>query len=164
MSDEVIDRKQFDKRRDFKHLLNQKDLQYIKDSFKERDTNNTNELDIDQLRETFEKYGINIDRDESFQKLLEEAENNGRTSIDFDQLIDLITLNLSNLESMEDLEKIFSLYIGDENLDKIEFRHLRKVCPGLTDEEIKEMIEKADSDKDGKVNFEDFFNIITKKI
>ena len=45
-----IDRKQFDKRRDFKHLLNQKDLQYIKDSFKERDTNNTNELDIDQLR------------------------------------------------------------------------------------------------------------------
>ena len=65
---------------------------------------------------------------------------------------------------MEDLEKIFSLYIGKENLDKIEFKHLRKVCPGLTDEEIKEMIEKADSDKDGKVNFEDFFSIITKKL
>ena len=84
--------------------------------------------------------------------------------VDFDELIDIITLKLSELESMEDIEKVFSLFIGEDNLDKIEFKHIKKACPVLTDEEIKEMIEKADSDKDGKINFEDFYKIITKKI
>ena len=160
----IIDRKQFDKRGDFQHLLNPKELNYIKDSFKEYDINNKNELDIDELKEALNNFGININEDESLNDMFNEAERNGKTSIDFDKLIDTITLKLSDIESMEELEKVFSLFIGKENLDKIEFRHLRKICPELKDEEIEEMIEKADTDKDGKINFEDFYNIITKKI
>ena len=160
----IIDRKQFDKRGDFQHLLNPKELNYINDSFKEYDINNKNELDIDELKEALNNFGININEDESLNDMFNEAERNGKTSIDFDKLIDTITLKLSDIESMEELEKVFSLFIGKENLDKIEFRHLRKICPELKDEEIEEMIEKADTDKDGKINFEDFYNIITKKI
>ena len=156
---EPIDRKQFDKRKEFQHRLNLEELNYIKNSFKEKDKNNTNELDIDQLKEALGKYGIDTNH-EAFS----EAEINGSACVDFDELIDIITLKLSELESMEDIEKVFSLFIGEDNLDKIEFQHIRKACPGLTDEEIKEMIEKADSDKDGKINFEDFYKIITKKI
>ena len=39
-------------------------------------------------------------------------------------------------------------------LIKLNLDILRKIAQGLTDEEIKEMIEKADEDKDGKINFE----------
>ena len=161
---ENIDRKEFDKRGEFQHILNPKELEQIKNSFKKHDYKNTNELDIDQLNIALQKYGIDPYKDETLNKILVNAERNGKTSIDFDELIDSVTLQLSEIESMDDLSNIFSLFLGEENLDKIEFRHIRKICPYLTDEEIEEMIEKADEDKDGKINFEEFYKIITKKI
>ncbi|EZG69889.1 centrin, caltractin [Gregarina niphandrodes] len=33
----------------------------------------------------------------------------------------------------------------------------------MTDEELKEMIERADSNGDGEISFEDFYAIMTKK-
>ena len=160
----ILDRKQFDRPGEFKHHLNQKDLKFIKDSFKEYDTDKTNEIDIDELKQALDKYGIEYNDDESFQKLFNDAERNGSTNIDFDEFINAITSRMSDIDSMNEIQKVFLLFLGDENVDKIEFRHIRKECPGLTDEEIKEMIEKADEDKDGKVNFEEFHKIVTKLI
>ena len=160
----ILDRKQFDRPGEFKHHLNQKDLKFIKDSFKEYDTDKTNEIDIDELKQALDKYGIEYNDDESFQKLFNDAERNGSTNIDFDEFINVVTSRMSDIDSMNEIQKVFLLFLGDENVDKIEFRHIRKECPGLTDEEIKEMIEKADEDKDGKVNFEEFHKIVTKLI
>ena len=159
-----IDRKRFDKRGIFQHRLNQKELEYIKDSFKIHDVTNSNEIDIDKLKEILIHYGVDPNNDESLQNIFDEAERNGRVGIDFDSLIDIITLNLSKIDSMEELERIFYLFLGKENTDKIELRHLRNYCPYLTDEEIEEMIAKADINKVGKINFEEFYNIITKRI
>ena len=160
----LLDRKQFDRPGELKHHLNQKDLKYIKDSFKENDTNKNNEIDIDELKQALDKFGIEYAEDEAFQKLFSDAEKNGSVHIDFDELINMVTSRMSDIDSMNELQKVFCLFLGDENVDKIEFRHIRKECPGLTDEEIKEMIEKADEDKDGKINFEEFHKIVTKLI
>ena len=47
-------------------------------------------------------------------------------------------------------------------------KDLKRVCKELnenmSDEELNEMIVRADSDRDGKVTFEDFYAIMTKKI
>ena len=47
-------------------------------------------------------------------------------------------------------------------------RHLKRVAKELgenmTDDELNEMIVRADTDKDGKVSFEEFYAIMTKKI
>lgn len=37
------------------------------------------------------------------------------------------------------------------------------VGESMTDEELREMIERADSNGDGEISFEDFYNIMTKK-
>ena len=46
--------------------------------------------------------------------------------------------------------------------------HLRDVCElrgvKLTDDELEEMINRADVDRDGKVSFEEYYNIMTYKI
>ena len=160
----LLDRKQFDRPGELKHHLNQKDLKYIKDSFKENDTDKKNEIDIDELKQALDKFGIEYADDEAFQNMLNDAEKNGSIHIDFDELINMVTSRMSDIDSMNELQKVFCLFLGDENVDKIEFRHIRKECPGLTDEEIKEMIEKADEDKDGKINFEEFHKIVTKLI
>ena len=160
----LLDRKNFDKPGDLIHNLKQKDLKLIKDSFYNHDVEKTNEIDIDELKQALEKYGIEYQNDESFQKIFDEAEKSGSTSLDFDEFINVVTKRMSDIDQMNELQKVFLLFLGDENVDKIEFRHIRKECPNLTDEEIKEMIEKADEDKDGKINFEEFYNIVTKLI
>ena len=160
----LLDRKNFDKPSDLIHNLKQKDLKLIKDSFYNHDVEKTNEIDIDELKQALEKYGIEYQNDESFQKIFDEAEKSGSTSLDFDEFINVVTKRMSDIDQMNELQKVFLLFLGDENVDKIEFRHIRKECPNLTDEEIKEMIEKADEDKDGKINFEEFYKIVTKLI
>ena len=160
----LIDRKEFDRPGEIREILNHKDLKYIKDCFKENDVDKKNELDIYELKRALDKYGIKYDDNESLKKIFNEAEEKGSADIDFDELINLISTSLADVYEMSDLQNVFLLFLGDENVDKIEFRHIRKECPTLTDEEIKEMIEKIDEDKDGKVNFEEFHKICTKPL
>ena len=46
-------------------------------------------------------------------------------------------------------------------------KNLRRICKELgetmTDEELQELIERADSDGDGQVTPEDFYNVMIKK-
>ena len=160
--EDEIDRRKFEKK-NLKDYLNPKQLQHIKDSFKSNDADNSNEVDIGVIKETLEKIGLDLN-DESFQKIFEDIERKGKATIDFDQFIDMITQKLSEVDSMEQMEKVFSLFIGDENVDKIDQTHLEKICPYFDRGLIDEMVEKADKAKDGKVSFEEFYNIITKKI
>ena len=66
--------------------------------------------------------------------------------------------------------QVLDLFIADDTADKIELRHLKRVAKELgenmTDDELNEMIVRADTDKDGKVSFEEFYfyAIMTKKI
>ena len=87
----LVERNQFDRPGGLKNRLNQKELIYIKDSFKLHDTNKTNEIDIDELKQALDKFGIEYSNDESLQKIFNDAEKNGSTNLDFDQLINAIT-------------------------------------------------------------------------
>ena len=160
----LLERKEFDRPKGFKHYLSQKDLKFIKDSFKMNDNNKTSEIDIDELRQALDKYGIEFNDDENFKQLFDETEKNGKTSIDFDEFINLVTSRMADIDSMNELQKVFCLFLGDENVDKIEYRHIKRECPELSDDEIIEMISKVDEDKDGKVTFEEFYKIVTKLI
>ena len=62
------------------------------------------------------------------------------------------------------LSKIFKIKIIFE---QISLRNLKRVAKELgetmTDAELLEMIERADNDQDGEINFEEFYAIMTKK-
>ena len=61
---------------------------------------------------------------------------------------------------------MFKLFDDDET-GKISFRNLKRVArelgENMTDEELQEMINKADIDGDGEVNEEEFLRIMTYK-
>ena len=73
----------------------------------------------------------------------------------------------SDGDTREDILKVFNLF-DDDQTGKISLRNLRRVAKELgetmTDAELLEMIERADTDADGEINFEEFFAIMTKKI
>ena len=162
MSNKILNRKEFLERESHEYYLPQQKINFIKDSFKEKIPRN--QLDLNELKRALNKYSINFNEKELLGRLLKNAEENGSSQIDFAQFIDGITTKLSEIYEEKDFAKFFSLFIGDDNTDKIEYEHLRKIDNDLKDDEIEEMIQKADIDKDGKINFEEFVNIINKKV
>ena len=101
--------------------------------------------------------------------MINDIDKNASGTIDFDEFIEMMTAKMSDKDTREDLEKVFRLFIGDDDkADKIELKHLRRVAKELnenmSDDELQEMINRADTDKDGKVSFEEFYAIMTKKI
>ena len=107
-------------------------------------------------------------KNQTLQNMLADIDKNGDANIDFDEFINMMTAKMSDKDTREDLEKVFELFLGDDNSDKIDIRHLKRVCKELnenmSDDELNEMIVRADTDRDGKVSFEEFYAIMTKKI
>jgi Ca2+-binding EF-hand superfamily protein len=73
---------------------------------------------------------------------------------------------MSDKDTREDIEKVFRLF-DDDCTGTITIRNLRRVARELgetmSDEELQEMIDRADSTGDAAVTMDDFFNIMTKK-
>ena len=78
----------------------------------------------------------------------------------------MLSLFQSDKDSREDIMKVFRLF-DDDNTGKISHRNLKRVAKELgetmTESELLEMIERADTDNDGEINFEEFYAIMTKK-
>ena len=76
----------------------------------------------------------------------------------------MMTAKISDKDSKEDIAKVFNLF-DSENKGAITLRDLKRVAKELgetmTEAELLEMIERADSDADGNISHEDFFNIVS---
>lgn len=77
-----------------------------------------------------------------------------------------MTARVSDKDTRENIRKIFNLF-DDEKTGFISIKNLRRVAKELgetiDESELQEMIERADTDNDGLVSEEEFYNIITKK-
>ena len=87
-------------------------------------------------------------------------------NMDFEQLLDIMMAIMSDKDTIEDITKVFRLF-DDDGTGNITLRNLRRVAKELgetmTDEELQEMIDRADSNGDSAVTMDDFYNIMTKK-
>ena len=157
----------FDTKNYEKNGLTEDEVLEIKEAFDLFDTDKSGEIDVNELKQALMNLGIDT-KNQTLQNMLSDIDKNGNANIDFDEFIEMMTAKMSDKDTREDLEKVFELFIGDDNTDKIDIRHLKRVCKELnenmSDEELNEMIVRADSDRDGKVTFEDFYAIMTKKI
>jgi len=80
-----------------------------------------------------------------------------------------MTAKMSDRDTKEDLQKVFKLFLGDDDKsDRIALKHLKRVArelnENMSDDELNEMIVRADLDRDGYVDFNEFYQIMTKKI
>lgn len=98
--------------------------------------------------------------------MIVDIDKEGSRSIDFEEFLDAITSKLGDKESREGLQKIFNLF-DDDKTGTISLKNLKRVAKELgetmSEEELREMVERADSNGDGEISFEDFYQIMTKK-
>ena len=168
----------FDTKNYEKNGLTEDEVLEIREAFDLFDTDHSGEIDVAELKQALMNLGIDTknqtlqnmlaDIDKTLQNMLADIDKNGNANIDFDEFIDMMTAKMSDKDTREDLEKVFELFLGDDDADKIDIRHLKRVCKELnenmSDDELNEMIVRADTDRDGKVSFEEFYAIMTKKI
>merc|ERR1712014_202813 len=97
-------------------------------------------------------------------KMIADLDQEG--AINFDDFLDAITSKLGDKETRDGINKIFNLF-DDDCTGRITLKNLKRVSKELgetmTEEELREMIERADSNGDGAITQEDFYNIMTKK-
>ncbi|KFG44662.1 EF hand protein, partial [Toxoplasma gondii FOU] len=78
----------------------------------------------------------------------------------------LCVVSQGDKESREGIQKIFSLF-DDDRTGTITLKNLKRVAKELgetmSEDELREMLERADSNGDGEISFEDFYAIMTKK-
>jgi centrin-1 len=93
-------------------------------------------------------------------------DKDGNGAIDFDEFLDMMSSKMGSQNSQEDVAKVFNLF-DSEGKGRITLRDLQRVAKELgetmTDAELLEMIERADSDGDAEITPEDFYAIMTKK-
>ncbi len=98
--------------------------------------------------------------------MISDLDDDGSGAIDFEEFLDMMTARMSDKDSREDIEKVFKLF-DDDRSNYITIHNLRRVARELgetmDDTELDEMIRRADSDNDGQVTLDDFYNIMTKK-
>ena len=139
----------------------------IKEAFNLFDTDKSGTIDVQEFKDALNNLGLD-DNNGAFVQLLDNIDANKSGKVDFDEFVNLLTVHGSDLTTKEDLERVYTYFLGDDKGDKIDINHLRDVCEllgeKLSDEELEEMIFRADTDKDGKVSFDEYYNIMTYKI
>ncbi|EZG70002.1 centrin, caltractin [Gregarina niphandrodes] len=141
------------------------EVEEIREAFNLFDTNGSGTVDPRELKAAMQSLGFESKNPTIFN-VIADLEKRSSGAIDFEEFLDGITSKLGDRESKEGIRKIFMLF-DDDRTGSISFKNLKRVAQELgetmTDEELKEMIERADSNGDGEISFEDFYAIMTKK-
>ena len=145
--------------------LTEDEIEEIKEAFDLFDTDGSGAIDPKELRAAMQSLGFEAKNQTIFQ-MITDLDKNKSGNIDFEEFLDMMTARMSDKDTREDIQKVFRLF-DDDGTGSITLRNLRRVAKELgetmTDEELQEMIERADSNGDQAVSMDDFYNIMTKK-
>lgn len=151
-----------------KNGLTEDEVMEIKEAFDLFDSDKSGEIDTEELKQALKNLGIDA-KNQTLANMMADLDKDGSGKIDFSEFIEMMTAKMSDRDTREDLEKVFKLFLGDDDkADKIMLKHLKRVARELnetmSEEELQEMITRADLNKDQGVDFEEFYQIMTKKI
>jgi len=140
-------------------------MQELREAFDLFDTDGSGTIDTKELQVALRALGFDSKK-EKVRKMIADIDLDGSGTIDFEEFVEMMTGKMGDRDSPEEIRRVFKLFDDDET-GKISFRNLKRVArelgENMTDEELQEMITKADLDGDGEVNEEEFMRIMTYK-
>ncbi|KAF8822643.1 centrin 2 [Cardiosporidium cionae] len=146
--------------------LNDDEIEEIREAFNLFDTDGSGTVDPRELKAALLSLGFDNRNPTIYQMIAEIEAKSAGGLLDFDGFLDAISSKLGDRESRDGIQKIFNLF-DDDKTGTITLRNLKRVSRELgermTEEELSEMIDRADSNADGEISFEDFYTIMTKK-
>jgi len=145
--------------------LTEDEIDEIREAFNLFDTEGSGTIDPRELKAAMQSLGFDSKNPTVYQ-MIAELDREVSGSIDFEDFLDAITTKLGDKETREGIAKIFALF-DDDKSGTITLKNLKRVAKELgetmSEEELREMIERADSMGNGEISVEDFYTIMTKK-
>ena len=164
-------------RSQFKQELTTEQLHEIKEAFDLFDTNGNNYITIKDLKVALRALGFEPAKQEikrlisgqnsNSQNRDNDKEKEGIVTIEWEDFKDIMTTKMSERDGDAQLEKAFILF--SQSKDHITFEDLHRIAnelgENMTDDELRQMIYEAESDKPedertGTVSIEDFMQIL----
>jgi len=142
--------------------LTEDEVDEIREAFNLFDTDGSGSIDPKELKAAMQSLGFESKNPTIFGMI----SGLPGERIDFEDFLACITDKLGDKETREGISKIFSLFDDDQS-GTISLKNLKRVAKELgetmTEEELREMIERADSSGNGEISVDDFYTIMTKK-
>ncbi len=145
--------------------LSEDDIEEIKEAFDLFDSDGSGTVEPRELKSAMVSLGFEAKNATLFH-VVSELDKDGSGAIDFEEFLGMMSSQMGDHATQEEIRGIFTLF----DLDKtghINIKNLKKIARDLgetcDDEELLDLIRKADSDNDGQVSFEDFYNVMTKR-
>ena len=137
----------------------------IKRGFDLFDHDGGGSIDPRELKTAINSLGIEA-KAEAVYAMIGELDKDGSGQIEFDEFFYMMTTRPSQNESRDEIHKVFVTF-DSQRTGYVALKDLRKVAKELgelhDDNELNEMIERADYDQDGLVSEDEFYNLLTKK-
>merc|ERR1719160_1769100 len=144
--------------------LMQDEIEEIKEAFDLFDVDGTQRINPRDLRAAMQ--ALNLRRNQVVVRMLSDLERQGNKPLDFSGFLDLMTAKMGERDTKEDVSKVFRLF-DDDRSGTITVRNLQRVARELGEHlevpDLEEMIARADTDGDGEVTQDDFYNLMTRK-
>ncbi|OMJ95961.1 hypothetical protein SteCoe_517 [Stentor coeruleus] len=148
-----------------RQALDEELLAEIKEAFNIFDTEHTGSIDARELKAAMRALGFDVKKQE-IRKIMQDLDKSVNEKVNYNEFLSIMTPKMSEKDTREEIIKIFRLFDEDQT-GKISFRNLKKIAlelgEGLTDDELHEMVEEADRDGDGLINFDEFYRVMRKK-
>uniref|UniRef100_J3M0D3 non-specific serine/threonine protein kinase n=1 Tax=Oryza brachyantha TaxID=4533 RepID=J3M0D3_ORYBR len=144
--------------------LSPEEIKGLKQMFNNMDTDKSGTITVEELKVGLTKLGSKITEAE-VQKLMEAVDVDKSGSIDYSEFLAAM-INKHKLEKEEDLLRAFQ-HFDKDNSGYITRDELEQAMEeyGMSDEaNIKQVLDEVDKDKDGRIDYEEFVEMMRKGI
>ncbi|CAG5128992.1 unnamed protein product, partial [Candidula unifasciata] len=147
--------------------LTDDEMREITDAFRQYDKNEDGSISCEELGCVLRSFGQNPTQAE-LKELIKEMDPNKNGRIEFKEFVDgMSRRGIKSQEQEEDeLLAAFRVFDRDDNgyITAPELRHVMTSCgEPMTDDEVDKMIEEADVDEDGRVNYQEFVRMMASR-
>lgn len=137
----------------------------FKEVFSRFDKNGDNTINTQELGAVMQALGQDISEDE-LKMLIAQVDTDGDGVISFQEFLEAMVKRMKSWGSEQEMREVFRAFDlnGDGHISVDELKQaMAKLGELLSQEELDTMIQEADVDKDGQVNYEEFMRILSQK-
>merc|ERR1712194_621118 len=132
----------------------------LKEAFGLFDTDGSGAIDATELCTAMAALGFNPKKSE-----IDKMDKDGDATIDLEEFMIMLAEMMNQKDGKEEMLKGFKMF-DDDSTGKISFKNFKRVATELgetlTDDQLKEILNEADEDKDGEISQEEFLNVMMK--
>merc|ERR1712039_519245 len=145
--------------------LSADEVQEVKDAFDLFDTDSSGAVSVQELIDAMTSLGLE-QKNEAVFNMIKEIDTDGSGELEFQEFLEMMTARLSDKTPRSEIERVFKLFDNDRT-GEISLDNLKRVASELgedvSNDELLEMVQRNDVDKDGAWTMEDFYAVMTKK-